>query len=84
MIKNPLGFSHGSVNAYIRAIGAGAKGLDAPKKQPWGQTVARICDLNGVLVSLVSGYYHYVGIRNDAPTDARFSLRDAARTLSLR
>ncbi|NDJ20195.1 bleomycin resistance protein [Nostoc sp. B(2019)] len=41
--------------AYIRAIGAGAKGLDAPKKQPWGQTVARVRDLNGVLVSLVSG-----------------------------
>ncbi len=41
--------------AYIRAVGAGAKGLDAPKKQPWGQTIARVRDPNGVLVSLVSG-----------------------------
>lgn len=40
--------------AYIRAIGAGAKPLDAPKHQPWGQTIARVRDLNGVLISLVS------------------------------
>jgi lactoylglutathione lyase len=41
--------------AYMRAIGAGAKALDAPKAQPWGQTIARVRDPNGVLVSLVSG-----------------------------
>ncbi|WP_445635918.1 Catechol 2,3-dioxygenase [Nostoc sp. DSM 114161] len=41
--------------AYMKAIGAGAKPLDPPKTQPWGQTVARVRDLNGVLVSLVSG-----------------------------
>ncbi len=40
--------------AYMRAIGAGAKGLDAPKTQPGGQTIARVRDPNGVLVSLVS------------------------------
>ncbi|BAY26354.1 glyoxalase/bleomycin resistance protein/dioxygenase [Calothrix sp. NIES-2100] len=40
--------------AYMRALGAGAKALDAPKRQPWGQTIARVRDLNGVLVSLVS------------------------------
>ncbi|MEH2050426.1 VOC family protein [Nostoc sp.] len=42
-------------SAYMRAIGAGAKALDAPKAQPWGQTLARVRDPNGVLVSLVSG-----------------------------
>ncbi|WP_392531910.1 VOC family protein [Nostoc sp. C117] len=42
-------------SAYMRAIGAGAKALNAPIAQPWGQTIARVRDLNGVLVSLVSG-----------------------------
>jgi predicted enzyme related to lactoylglutathione lyase len=42
-------------SAYMRAIGAGAKALDAPKSQPGGQTIARVRDPNGVLVSLVSG-----------------------------
>ncbi|MHC5732218.1 MAG: VOC family protein, partial [Nostoc sp.] len=42
-------------SAYMKAIGAGAKGLDAPKDQHGGQTIARVRDLNGVLVSLVSG-----------------------------
>ncbi|MEH2257267.1 VOC family protein [Nostoc sp.] len=42
-------------SAYMRAIGAGAKTLDAPKSQPGGHTIARVRDLNGVLVSLVSG-----------------------------
>ncbi|MBW4446832.1 MAG: VOC family protein [Spirirestis rafaelensis WJT71-NPBG6] len=41
--------------AYMRAIGVGAKGLDAPKTQPGGHTIARVRDPNGVLVSLVSG-----------------------------
>ncbi|MBW4565456.1 MAG: VOC family protein [Mojavia pulchra JT2-VF2] len=41
--------------AYMRALGAGAKSLEAPKRQPWGQIIARVRDLNGVLVSLVSG-----------------------------
>ncbi|BAY75937.1 glyoxalase/bleomycin resistance protein/dioxygenase [Nostoc linckia NIES-25] len=41
--------------AYMKAIGAGAKPLDPPKTQPWGQTIARVRDLNGVLVSLASG-----------------------------
>jgi lactoylglutathione lyase len=42
-------------SAYMRAIGSGAKALDAPKTQPGGKTIARVRDLNGVLVSLVSG-----------------------------
>ncbi len=42
-------------SAYMRAIGAGAKALDAPKTQAGGKTIARVRDLNGVLVSLVSG-----------------------------
>ncbi|MDF5711155.1 MAG: VOC family protein [Nostoc sp. S4] len=40
-------------SAYMRAIGAGAKTLDAPKTHG-GHTIARVRDLNGVLVSLVN------------------------------
>lgn len=40
--------------AYMRAIGAGAKPLDAPKNQPGGKTIARVRDPNGVLVALVN------------------------------
>lgn len=40
--------------AYMRAIGAGAKPLDAPKNQPGGKTLARVRDPNGVLVALVN------------------------------
>lgn len=36
------------------AVAAGAVGRDAPKREPWGQVVARMRDLNGVLVSLAS------------------------------
>ncbi|WP_442949629.1 VOC family protein [Nostoc sp.] len=39
----------------MRAIGVGAKTLDAPKTQPRGQTIARVRDPNGLLVSLMSG-----------------------------
>ena len=39
---------------WDRAIIEGAIGRDAPKTEPWGQTVARLRDLNGVLVSLAS------------------------------
>ncbi len=41
--------------AYMKAIGAGAKGLDVPKTQHGGHTIARVRDPNGVLVSLVNG-----------------------------
>jgi len=40
--------------AYMKAIGAGAKPLEPPKKVVWGQTIARVRDPNGVIVSLVS------------------------------
>ena len=39
---------------YARAVAAGAIGRDPPRTEPWGQTVARLRDLNGVLVSLAS------------------------------
>ncbi|MGH8002689.1 MAG: VOC family protein [Brasilonema sp.] len=41
-------------SAYMKAMAMGATGLDLPKPQPWGQTIARVRDPNGVLVSLVS------------------------------
>ena len=40
--------------AYIKAIGAGAKPLNAPNNQPGGHTIARVRDPNGVIVSLVN------------------------------
>jgi lactoylglutathione lyase len=40
--------------AFDRAIAAGASAVCPPKVMPWGQTVSRIRDLNGVLVSIVT------------------------------
>lgn len=39
---------------YERALGAGATGIAEPSAQPWGQTIARVRDPNGVLVSIAS------------------------------
>jgi lactoylglutathione lyase len=38
--------------AFARAIDAGCKKVKAPAEKPWGQTVAWVRDLNGVLVEL--------------------------------
>ena len=38
--------------AYKRAIAAGAPAVASPSLKPWGQTVAYVKDLNGVLVEL--------------------------------
>ena len=40
--------------AYTRAIAAGAVEVYPPRKMPWGQTVSRVRDLNGVLVTIVT------------------------------
>ena len=40
--------------AYTRAVEAGAEATQPPKQKPWGQTVAYVRDLNGVLVELCS------------------------------
>ncbi len=40
--------------AFDRAIAAGASKVCPPKVMPWGQTVSRVRDLNGVLVSIVT------------------------------
>lgn len=39
---------------YRSALEAGGTGLMAPTLQPWGQTVARLRDPQGVLVSIAS------------------------------
>jgi uncharacterized glyoxalase superfamily protein PhnB len=41
---------------FAAAIKAGATVIDEPRTEPWGQTIARIRDLNGVLVSLASPF----------------------------
>ncbi|MEI8320742.1 MAG: VOC family protein [Alphaproteobacteria bacterium] len=40
--------------SYDRAVEAGAVALKEPKVTPWGQTIAYVRDLNGVLVELCS------------------------------
>jgi uncharacterized glyoxalase superfamily protein PhnB len=39
---------------YKRAVDAGAKSVSPPKALPWGQIVAYVRDLNGVLVEIAS------------------------------
>ena len=41
-------------SAFNRAVAAGAIPLDKPAAQPWGQTVGRVRDLGGQLVSIAS------------------------------
>ena len=38
--------------AYERAVKAGARPVQPPRQKPWGQTVAYVRDLDGVLVEL--------------------------------
>ncbi|WP_164001041.1 VOC family protein [Pyxidicoccus caerfyrddinensis] len=38
--------------AYERAVKAGARAAQPPKQKPWGQTVAYVRDIDGVLVEL--------------------------------
>ncbi|WP_338871807.1 VOC family protein [Myxococcus stipitatus] len=40
--------------AFQRAVQSGAIPVQPPKQKPWGQTVAYVKDLNGVLVELCS------------------------------
>jgi lactoylglutathione lyase len=39
---------------FARTIKAGATSVIEPNVKPWGQTVSRVRDLNGVLVGIVS------------------------------
>lgn len=46
-----FGFATDDVDAaFRRAVGAGATPVSEPEQKPWGQTVAYVRDLNGVLV----------------------------------
>jgi uncharacterized glyoxalase superfamily protein PhnB len=40
--------------AFARATAAGATPASEPEQKPWGQTVAYVRDLNGILVELCS------------------------------
>jgi lactoylglutathione lyase len=42
--------------AFGHAVAAGAIPVIAPNRQPWGQTVSRVRDCNGVLVGIVSPF----------------------------
>ncbi|MBY0423891.1 MAG: VOC family protein [Parvularculaceae bacterium] len=39
---------------FSRAVAAGAATLQQPRKEPWGQTIARVRDPNGIVVSIAS------------------------------
>lgn len=41
-------------DAFRQAVEAGAVGLAEPAQKPWGQAVAYVRDLNGVIVELAS------------------------------
>ena len=41
---------------FQTAVKNGCTAVVEPKRQPWGQTVSRVRDLNGVLVSIVSPF----------------------------
>lgn len=50
-----IAFSSSDVHRdYRRALEAGAKSVSVPKTLPWGQVVAYVRDLNGVLVEIAS------------------------------
>lgn len=40
--------------AFLRAVESGAVAVVEPKVKPWGQTVAYMRDLDGILVAIVS------------------------------
>ncbi len=42
------------IDAYHHAIAVGAVDVHAPTEKPWGQTIAYVRDLNGVLVEICS------------------------------
>lgn len=55
--ENPCGFHlaftvNNVDNVHAAAVEAGATSINAPESQPWGGRVARIRDLNGVLVAI--------------------------------
>jgi lactoylglutathione lyase len=57
--EDPAGFEVALVTedvqgAFDRAVAAGAMPASMPSQKPWGQTVAYVRDLNGVLVELCS------------------------------
>lgn len=39
-------------DAFARAIAAGARAVKPPEQKPWGQVVAYVRDLNGLLVEI--------------------------------
>jgi lactoylglutathione lyase len=55
----PAGIEIGLVSddvptAFAQAVAAGAIAVTAPKVKPWGQTVAYVRDLDGILVEICS------------------------------
>ena len=50
-----IAFVTDDVNAaFERAVSAGALGTSQPRTKPWGQIVAYVRDMNGILVELCS------------------------------
>lgn len=54
-----VGFITGDVQAaYDKAVKAGATAYEPPAKKPWGQVVAYVRDLDGVLVEIAGKMDH--------------------------
>ena len=41
---------------YDAAMKSGSTSITAPKTEPWGQTIARIRDINGIVISIATPF----------------------------
>jgi len=57
--KNPAGFeiaftTDNVQHAYEHALDSGAQALQSPTQKPWGQLVAYVLDINGIIIEICS------------------------------
>ena len=43
---------------YNAALANGGVSITAPRQEPWGQTIARVRDINGIAISIASPFTH--------------------------
>ena len=48
--------TEGVEDIYNLALANGGVSITAPKKEPWGQTIARVRDINGIAISIASPF----------------------------
>jgi lactoylglutathione lyase len=57
--KDPAGFEIAFItdnvqHAYEHALNSGAQALQSPAQKPWGQLVAYVLDINGIIIEICS------------------------------